>query len=183
MNTYTAEQIIRIGGSEWRKGGKHRVYINTAVWKKLIGLETSHYNSGNIASATLDGERISNSHARDILSCIDSVYWDAADGQIHIWTRRSRCSSEVSDLIRAGIAQAVADSEPKTDDTDDTDDDTTTPATPNPVAQVAALRSAGRTVREIAEMIGCAVSTIYRWARGICRPSARYAARLAAIAA
>lgn len=183
MTTYTAEQIIRIGGREWRKGNKHRVYINRDVWTRLIGLETSHYKTGNIRSATLDGEQISNSRAYDILHCIDSVYWDSTDGQIHIriaWP--GRYSDRVPDWIRDGIAEAVAALDAD-EEQSDSDDDTPAAAVTPAAEQVAALRAAGRTVREIAEMVGCAVSTIYRWLRGVHRPSARYAARLTTIAA
>jgi len=68
-------------------------------------------------------------------------------------------------------ADAPAD-EPADDEQSSTD----------PVHRVAELRQAGRSVREIAAMIGCAVSTVYRWLRGVHRPSARYATAILAIA-
>jgi DNA-directed RNA polymerase specialized sigma24 family protein len=42
------------------------------------------------------------------------------------------------------------------------------------------LRAAGRSVREIAQMVNVHASTVYRWARGAFKPQA---ARLAALAA
>lgn len=167
MTTYTAEQITRIGGREWRKSdGTLRVYINTDVWAPLVGLEIDHYKSGNISSAYLDGERISNARAYRLTAI--KVYWE--DGKI--WVTRD---AELADEIRAAIATAVAATEPTNDDQDD---DTGSDA----AKQVTALRAAGRTAREIAQMIGVAVSTIYRWARGICRPRPTNAAALAALA-
>lgn len=175
MTTYTAEQIIRIGGKEWEKNGKHRVYLNVEVWTKLIGLETNHYNTGNIAGATLDGEPLSNSRARDILACISSVYLDVTNGEICIYSYKGqRYSNEVPGWIRDGIAEQVAATEPEQAD----DDNASSPA----ATTVSALRNAGRTVRQIAEMIGVSASTVYRWARGICQPRPANAAALAALA-
>lgn len=51
---------------------------------------------------------------------------------------------------------------------------------PDAAQTVAKLRTT-RTVRQIAADLGCATSTVYRWARGISRPSARYATALAAL--
>lgn len=56
------------------------------------------------------------------------------------------------------------------------------PETDSPAQMIATMRAAGRTVRQIAAAIGCAISTVYRWARGIHRPGTRYATALAALA-
>ncbi|MEU3455550.1 helix-turn-helix domain-containing protein [Micromonospora sp. NPDC006766] len=167
MNTYTAEQITRIGGREWRKSdGTLRVYLNVDVWAPLVGLEIEFYKSGNIAHATLNGEKISNRRAAQLTAI--KVYWEAS--QIFI-TRDAALGRE----IREAIAAEVARTKPAPDDDDLT-------PTGTAAEQVTALRSAGRTVRQIAEMIGVSISTIYRWARGICRPLPANAAALAAIA-
>lgn len=34
MATYTAGQIVWIGGGEWTVPGKHLVYINTKTWPR-----------------------------------------------------------------------------------------------------------------------------------------------------
>ena len=112
MDTYTEQQIVRIGGNLWEKGGKRRVYLDRDLWAQLAGLETSHYRTGNISSATLHGERISNSYAREILGSVHKVFWDSTDGRIHIergFTWR-RCGS-TPDWIREGIAREVAANE------------------------------------------------------------------------
>src|SRR5690348_14504683 len=49
---YSVETMTAIGGNEWTSpdGSKHRVYFNN--WADFAGLETSHYNTGNISGAT-----------------------------------------------------------------------------------------------------------------------------------
>lgn len=44
--------------------GQKRYYLNT--WKEAIGLSLDYYNTGNIRAASLRGEGISNSKARQI---------------------------------------------------------------------------------------------------------------------
>ena len=44
----------------WEKYNKRRLYLDFA---KIINLEVDRYNTGNISSAFLDGEKISNSRA------------------------------------------------------------------------------------------------------------------------
>lgn len=193
MSTYTAEQIIRIGGKEWRKGGRHRVYINRHVLQRLLGMEVRYYDTGNIRHAELRGQHISNSEARRILN--SEIFWE--DGELHILSASHWHRQDIIDAINA----AIAATEPQQDD--DTDGgqggDASDVTGQGPVEQAAApqqtaaaemavsrlvsLRQAGRSVREIAQMIGCAVSTVYRWLRGAHRPSARYVAIITAITA
>lgn len=166
--TYTAEQIEAIGGRRWAKtDGTLRVYINEDVWAALIGLRVERYRTGNISSAHLRGERISNSRAGRALTTT-KVYWQ--DGKI--WITKD---AELAADIRAAIAQAVA---ALTSD----DDEPTDGGQGDTAGTVNRLRQAGRTVREIAEMVGVSASTIYRWARGVCSPRPTNAAALAALA-
>lgn len=79
----TIEELIRVGGTRWQKAGRDRVYFNgPATW---YGLETNRYNSGNISTASLDGEKISNGKAHKI--CVDlgyaKIWYDAADSRFH----------------------------------------------------------------------------------------------------
>lgn len=60
------EVLKEMGANEWRKGGYNRLYLNGAV-DELIGLETECYKSGNIKSAYLKGNEISNSEAKRII--------------------------------------------------------------------------------------------------------------------
>lgn len=70
-------------GNEWQKYGKHRIYFNDLGSR--LGVETSRYNTGNICSATLYGEKISNSAAKRILSraAYSKVWYDLADDEFH----------------------------------------------------------------------------------------------------
>lgn len=66
---------IKSIGKEWIKEDMHRIYINNL--EKIYGLETTSYKTGNISSATLNGEDISNSRARQLtsdLSCAKIYY-------------------------------------------------------------------------------------------------------------
>ena len=74
-------QLEDMGANRWTKGEHDRLYLGNAI-PKMIGLEVRRYNSGNISSATLEGESISNSRARGILSAFDSAYIDLKDGGI-----------------------------------------------------------------------------------------------------
>ncbi|MEU0937549.1 helix-turn-helix domain-containing protein [Embleya sp. NPDC005971] len=107
---FSVENMVAIGGSRWTKAGKDRVYLND--WATYAGLETGRYNTGNIASASYQGERISNSQAYKILGSIDKVWFDAADGKLHcrfgITESRVATREDVWDAIYSGIRAAIA---------------------------------------------------------------------------
>jgi hypothetical protein len=62
----TVEKLKAAGGSEWESGDNRRVYFNDLP--ELYGLQAERYGTGNISSAKLDGQNISNSKARKIES-------------------------------------------------------------------------------------------------------------------
>jgi len=107
---YTVENMIAIGGSEWERHGKHRVYLNN--WADLLGLEVGRYKSGNIRWATYKGKSISNSQAYKILGSIDKVWFDAADGQLYCrfgWSEsRVADHDQVWADVIAGVRAAIA---------------------------------------------------------------------------
>src|SRR4051794_10780483 len=47
---FSTDTMVAIGGNRWQRGDKDRVYLNN--WAQLAGIETSHYNTGNISSAS-----------------------------------------------------------------------------------------------------------------------------------
>jgi hypothetical protein len=113
----TAESLIAIGGRRWQKAGKDRVYLNG--WEEFAGIEVDRYGTGNIASATLGGRAIANGRAGKLLTAIDKVWFDAADGLIHIthydarevsvrYLDGQRDTVDLVALTRAGITAAVA---------------------------------------------------------------------------
>jgi hypothetical protein len=71
----TIEKLVEIGGKEWKVSDKHRVYFNLDFMAEAIGLDLSFYKTGNICSASLDGEKISNSKANKILRSLDGKFW------------------------------------------------------------------------------------------------------------
>ncbi|WP_331728776.1 helix-turn-helix domain-containing protein (plasmid) [Streptomyces sp. NBC_01259] len=107
---YSVETMTAIGGNRWQRNGMDRVYIND--WAAFAGIETSRYNTGNISSASYQGEGVSNSQAYKLLGSIDKVWFDATDGKIHgrFGYDESRVASrqEVWDAVVAGIRTAIA---------------------------------------------------------------------------
>jgi len=63
-------------GRRWTKGGHDRVYFDA----KMLGLEVSRYNSGNISGANIDGKVISHAAAGRLLN--DKCYYDLKKGEI-----------------------------------------------------------------------------------------------------
>ena len=107
---YSTETMTAIGGSRWQKNGMDRVYINN--WAQFAGIETSHYGTGNISSASYQGESISNSQAYKLLNSIDKIWFDAADGKLHgrFGYSESRVATreELWAAAIAGIRTAIA---------------------------------------------------------------------------
>ncbi len=73
------ETLVEIGGRLWERGDKRRIYFNDLA--SLYGLEVDFYNTGNVSSAKLDGETISNSAARKILGALGEtkIWWDLVE--------------------------------------------------------------------------------------------------------
>ena len=70
-------------GSEWIKGGFHRIYFGREALRKIIGLELNFYNTGNVSSAYQDGELISNTKANKLMLRTDfsSIFFDVNSGE------------------------------------------------------------------------------------------------------
>lgn len=107
---FSVVTMTAIGGRRWQKNGMDRVYLND--WAELAGIETSHYGTGNIASASYQGETISNSQAYKLLGSIDKVWFDAADGKLHcrygFGESRVASREQVWDAVVAGVRTAIA---------------------------------------------------------------------------
>jgi hypothetical protein len=107
---YSVQTMTAIGGNRWQKAGKDRVYLNN--WAHFAGIETSNYGTGNIASASYQGESISNSQAYKLLGSIDKVWYDATDGKLHcrFGYGESRVASqdELWTAIVTGVRAAIA---------------------------------------------------------------------------
>lgn len=94
MNKYNVEKIREIG-NEWIKGEHHRIYINN--YSDLIGLSVNHYGTGNISSASLNGEKISNTRAKKLLG--GTVFYDIKTDRIV----GQYISDDAMELIKAAL--------------------------------------------------------------------------------
>jgi hypothetical protein len=107
--TYTIETMTAIGGNRWQRAGKDRVYINN--WAEFAGVSTTQYKSGNISSASYQGEHLSNSQAYKVIGCIDKVWFDSADDMIHCrfgYADPRIGRDQVWDDVVTGIRTAIA---------------------------------------------------------------------------
>lgn len=90
------EKTLKIKNSDlgnlWQNYGKERLYLNV---QKVIGLQVELYNTGNVCSASLNGEKISNSKANRIVKSSGS-FVDLISGEIKL---DRHLDSEIRDLI------------------------------------------------------------------------------------
>jgi|SRR3989304_1750650 len=105
----TVTRLTEMGGNYWEKGSMQRVYFNAEAILKLAGYEYTTYNTGNISSARLNGEGISNSEMRRVTSVLNlgKFYFDVTtskfmqNGTSTAWTDAVR-------KLRAAISVEVA---------------------------------------------------------------------------
>lgn len=81
--TNTEKKLVDMGLRVWARGGMRRIYINPWDFGKVFGLDLSFYKTGNIRSAFLNGEKISNSRADKLLGN-DAPYYNCNTGK---WRR------------------------------------------------------------------------------------------------
>lgn len=68
------EELEKMGFKRWQKNGMDRLYINATA----LGLCCTYYKTGNISSASFDGESISNSEGyrmKNAKTYIDLVHF------------------------------------------------------------------------------------------------------------
>ncbi|MEQ2400174.1 hypothetical protein [Peptoniphilus hominis (ex Hitch et al. 2025)] len=95
------ERLINAGASRWTKYERDRLYIKRLA--DLIGLSYTKYNTGNISSAELNGETISNSECIRILAALDKAYIDLKTSTIYIDGR-----DDAAEVIIAGLENYLA---------------------------------------------------------------------------
>lgn len=124
-------KLCEMGASRWTKGDHDRIYLNRAG-RDLLGLTLEHYNTGNIRSAELNGESISNGRARELCAWLETVYYDCKTGKL-CW-RVGTCpnSDYAADLLDAinTIPAPESDDTPAPEAKEDASEtsETTTPA-------------------------------------------------------
>lgn len=109
-------KLENLGGKYWEAGERRRVYFDAAACAKLVGLDCSYYNTGNISSAPLAGESISNSAARRMIDSWKSagLYVDMAEMKFHCKSGVAIDREHVMMVIReikAGVKSMSAPSE------------------------------------------------------------------------
>jgi len=99
------EALKNIGGKEWKKGDKRRVYFNDL--EKYINLDVGFYKTGNVNCAYFDGERISNSKASKILWALNSasLWYDIESDKFVSKGLQDRAMTEFE--IRETIERAI----------------------------------------------------------------------------
>lgn len=97
------------GGRLWQSYGKNRIYFNGKLIAERGGLEWSTYNTGNISSASVDGDRISNSECRRIFWALENdvkIWYDLDAGGFQ--TKGETSNGYARDMIAEFIADAQA---------------------------------------------------------------------------
>lgn len=102
MDDKRIEKLIGMGANRWTKYGKDRLYLRHCV-KKLLKLEISRYNSGNISSAYLDGEMISNSQASRMMSMADVAYIDLISDEVVVGDLETGKAEEFKGIVEEAI--------------------------------------------------------------------------------
>lgn len=99
------ETLTSYIGNRWTKKGD-RLYLTDAFMLSAIGLEYECYKTGNICSATLNGEHISNSKATKIASFLRfaKIYVDLESGEIVN-------AGEYAEMIAAAVNAALPEPE------------------------------------------------------------------------
>ena len=98
--TEIIKKLTEMGGKLWEKGTMRRVYFNAQAW----GLEVNHYNTGNISSATINGQGISNAEGYRCQNV--KIWYDLSDGKFHT-KDADRIHSVAQEAIDNFIATAL----------------------------------------------------------------------------
>ena len=98
----SAEALEALGGKRWTKNAMDRVYFNGEVNAKMIGFSYSSYKTGNVSSASLRGESISNNRASSIRTSIFccKCWFDLNDQAFHI-DNYFKCDVPSQDILAA----------------------------------------------------------------------------------
>ena len=93
----TIKAYEEAGFNRWTKGNHDRLYINA----EQLGLEVTRYKSGNVKSATWQGERISNADANRLMA--SKVYIDIKTGELHVTTNFNDYENPLEDVAQAFV--------------------------------------------------------------------------------
>ena len=97
-------RLLKAGGRLWEKAGMRRLYFNNLA--ELYGLTLEFYNTGNISAAWLDGERISNNSARQIVSMLytGKLWYDLTSGRFESKGLSERAVERITKALLGRVA-------------------------------------------------------------------------------
>lgn len=97
--------LCSMEGNAWKKNNMRRVYYSLDKLCNLIGFEFSTYKTGNISCAYIDGEKISNTRAKDIYYTLLNmkIYFDFTDYEFHCKNN----NSNLSEVILSGLEEEL----------------------------------------------------------------------------
>ena len=96
-------ELTKKFGRWTKKGFNGKVYDRIYFNATDLGMEVEYYRSGNVSSAAIDGERVSNCEARRIMS--SKAYFDLTDNTLHMDSTMER---HFGSKITAAVAALIA---------------------------------------------------------------------------
>lgn len=96
-------ELTKKYGRWTKKGFNGKVYDRIYFNATDLGMEVEYYRSGNVSSAAIDGERVSNCEARRIMS--SKAYFDLTDNTLHMDSTMER---HFGSKITAAVAALIA---------------------------------------------------------------------------
>lgn len=101
LNEKQIEALEKAGFNRWTKNGMDRLYAS----KEAMQLELTYYKTGNISSASLMGEKISNSRARKLIG--EKIYIDVETEELT--SKYDDVDYELMDAVRETMEKALAE--------------------------------------------------------------------------
>lgn len=102
MEKKLVEKLHEIGGNHWKKYEKNRIYFNGDALLKALGYEWSQYNSGNLSSAHLKGNHISNSQMKRVFRDMDRKFYYDLDSDTIVYSKNTQTCvlDDAGDFVR-----------------------------------------------------------------------------------
>lgn len=91
-------KLIELGGNLWEGSSHRRIYINN--WLELAGFEITRYKTGNISSASLNNEKVSNAKAAELNNV--KCFWDCNAEKL-VLQGRARMLDEARDALETAL--------------------------------------------------------------------------------
>lgn len=101
LNEKQIEALEKVGFNRWTKNGMDRLYAS----KEAMQLELTYYKTGNISSAALMGEKISNSRARKLIG--EKIYIDVETEELI--SKYDDVDYELMNAVRETAEKALAE--------------------------------------------------------------------------